>query len=145
MDNKLTISSTESVEQLVRRVLHVVLTANPHDVGTIGVVRDAVHLAHVHRIGHGRHVHFDVFLSRPVRLPHRVTLVYVGVSVAYDDGNVSHAVAVTAPGREDAVVGPVDRLLRVGLASDRAEAQRVQDLLLALVRVEVELDLGIDN
>ena len=113
--------------------------------GTIGVVRDAVHLAHVHRIGHGRHVHLDVLLSRPVRLRHRVTLVYVGVSVAYDDGDVLHAAAVTAPGREDAVGRPVDRLLRVGLASDRAEAQSVQDLLLARERVEVELDLGTDH
>ena len=107
----------------------------------IRVVCDAVHLSHVCLIGDGSHVHLNVPLSRHVRLRHRVRLVDVRAAVGDDNRDVMCATPVATARREHFVVGPVDRLLRVRLGARLAEAQRVQDLLLALVIVEVELDL----
>ena len=107
----------------------------------IRVVGDPVHLTHVCLICDGRDVHLNVPLSCHVRLRHRVRLVDVRPAVGDDDRDVLGAAAVATARREYFVVGPVDRLLRVRLGASLAEAQRVQDLLLALVIVQVELDL----
>ena len=107
----------------------------------IRIIGNTVHLAHVRMVRDGRHVHLDVPLSRHVRLRHRVRLVDVRPTVRDDDRDVLGAAAVAAVRREYVAISPVDRLLRVRLAPGLAEAQCVQHLLLALVVVQVELDL----
>ena len=115
----------------------------PHfdDVRAVWVAGDVVHLDNVCPVGDGGHVHLDVVLSRVFRLGFRAVAIHVRSAVSDDDRDVLHAAAVSSSRREDVVVGPVDRLLRVGLSAGGPEAERVQDLLFALVLVQVELDL----
>ena len=107
----------------------------------VWVIRNVVHLAHVDGVRHGRHVYFDVPLAGHTRLGRGVVAVDVRVAVTHNDRDVLHAGAISSSGRVDVVVGLSDRFLRVGFSSGGPEAERVQDLLFASVRVQVELDL----
>ena len=106
----------------------------------VWVTRDAVQLARVDVVGHGRHVHHDVTLPGRLRLVLGILASDVRVAVAHDDRDVVHAGAISSSGRVDVVVGHSDRLLRVGFSAGGPEAEGVQDALLASVRVQVEFD-----
>ena len=108
----------------------------------VWIIGDCVHLAHVSLVGDGSYIHFHAPLSCSVRLGYRVALVHVRAAIRDDNGDVLRAVTVSTARREDAIVGFVDRLLRVGATTGGAEAERVQDLPLVLVLVQVELDPG---
>ena len=108
----------------------------------VRVVGDALHLAHVHVVRRGRDVHLDVPLARPVGRLHRIGGVPIRAAVRDDDGDVLHAAAVSSSVREDVIVSLVDRFLRVTFYAGGPEAERVQNLLFAGVRVQIELHLS---
>ena len=132
---------TQLVEQRFGRGVRFGRVARPPHVRAARLAGDGVDLGRVHLVADTDRVQLDAVLPRQARLAARQLTLHVRVPVGEYHADVGHAGTVAARRPIHLLTEQPQRRRRVRSAADAAEAQRVEDLALAAVAVQREVDL----